>query len=184
MSPIDGFLEDLLRREGGFVNDPRDAGGATNFGITERVARANGFAGDMRGMTREQAKVIYRSEYWFKPHFDQIALRSESVAAELFDTGVNMGVETAGMFLQRSLTALNRAGKDFADLRPDGRIGPVTIAALVAFLNVRGTGPGEVVLLRALNGLQAARYIELSERREANENFLFGWLLNRIGAVA
>ena len=107
--------------------------------------------------------------------------RSPRLAAELFDTGVNMGPAVAATFLQRALTALNRNGQDFADLVPDGRIGAVTLAALDAFLAKRGNAGGEAVLLRALEALQGERYLRLAERRPANEAFLYGWLANRIG---
>jgi lysozyme family protein len=97
---------------------------------------------------------------------------------------VNMGPAVAVTFLQRALTALNRGGKDYPDLTPDGRIGPVTLAALDAFLATRGTSSGETVLLRALEALQGERYLRLAERRPANEAFLYGWLANRIGERA
>ena len=92
-----------------------------------------------------------------------------------------MGPAVAATFLQRALTALNRNGKDYADLTPDGRIGEATLRALDAFLAVRGRQSGETVLLRALEALQGERYLRLAERRPANEAFLYGWLANRIG---
>jgi len=64
---------------------------------------------------------------------------------------------------------------------PDGRIGPVTLAALDGYLASRGHGRGETVLLRALEALQGERYLRLAEKRPANEAFLYGWLANRIG---
>ena len=77
----------------------------------------------MRLLPREEAAAIYRRLYWLRPRFDEIAKRSPRVAAELFDTGVNMGPAVAVTFLQRALTALNRNGNDYPDLTPDGRIG-------------------------------------------------------------
>ena len=65
---------------------------------------------------------------------------------------------------------------------PDGRAGPRTLAALDAFLGVRGKSSGEAVLLRALEALQGERYLRLAERRPANEAFLYGWLANRTGS--
>jgi lysozyme family protein len=135
----------------------------------------------MRQLPRDEAAAIYRRLYWARPRFDQVAKRSSRLAAELFDTGVNMGPAVAATFLQRALTALNRNGKDYPDLVPDGRIGDVTLAALDAFLAVRGQEGGETVLLRALEALQGERYLRLAERRPANEAFLYGWLANRIG---
>ena len=84
------------------MNHPADKGGPTCFGITEAVARAHGYAGAMRNLPREDAATIYRRLYWLRPRFDQIAKRSSRVAAELFDTGVNMGPAVATTFLQRA----------------------------------------------------------------------------------
>jgi len=135
----------------------------------------------MQRLPRAEAAAVYHRLYWVRPRFDEIAKRSPRLAAELFDTGVNMGPAVAATFLQRALTALNRNGQDFADLVPDGRIGAVTLAALDAFLAKRGNAGGEAVLLRALEALQGERYLRLAERRPANEAFLYGWLANRIG---
>ena len=191
---VDTMIDALIEREGGYVNHPADKGGPTCFGITEAVARAHGYAGPMRQLPRADAVAIYRRLYWQRPRFDEVAKRSARLAAELFDTGVNMGPAVAVTFLQRALTALNRGGKDYPDLTPDGRVGPATLAALDTFLATRGTSPavgvdggdqqrtsGETVLLRALEALQGERYLRLAERRPANEAFLYGWLANRIG---
>ena len=178
---VDRMIDELIEREGGFVNNPADKGGPTCFGITEAVARANGYAGPMRLLPREEAAEIYKRLYWLRPRFDEIAKRSQRIGAELFDTGVNMGPAVAATFLQRALTALNRGGKDYPDLTPDGRIGPMTLFALDAFLAAREPTPGETVLLRALEALQGERYLRLAERRPANEAFLYGWLANRVG---
>jgi lysozyme family protein len=178
---IDDLIDSLIEREGGYSNHPSDRGGPTRYGITEAVARAHGYAGAMRDLPRDEAAAIYKRLYWLRPRFDQVARRSQAVAGELFDTGVNMGPAVAGTFLQRALSALNRDRKDYADLVPDGRIGAATLAALDTFLQLRGKATGESVLLRALDALQGERYIRLAERRPANEAFLYGWLANRIG---
>jgi lysozyme family protein len=178
---LDRLIDALIDREGGYVDHPADRGGPTCFGITEAVARAHGYAGAMRQLPREEAAAIYRRLYWTRPRFDQVSSRSPRIAAELFDTGVNMGPAVAATFLQRALTALNRNGRDYPDLVPDGRIGPATLAALDSFLAVRGGSSGQTVLLRALEALQGERYLRLAERRPANEAFLYGWLANRIG---
>jgi lysozyme family protein len=178
---VELLIDELIEREGGYVNHPADRGGPTRYGITEAVARAHGFAGAMAELPREEAAAIYRRLYWLRPRFDRVAGRVPRVAAELFDTGANMGPAVAATFLQRALTALNRGGSDYADLTPDGRVGPSTLAALDAFLKVRGTSGGETVLLRALEALQGERYLRLAEKRPANEAFLYGWLANRIG---
>jgi lysozyme family protein len=181
MMDINQLIDALLEREGGYVNNPADKGGPTNFGITEAVARSQGYAGPMQTLPREEAAEIYARLYWLRPRFDEVAKRSDAVAAELFDTGVNMGPAVAVTFLQRALTALNRNGRDYPDLVPDGRIGPTTLTAFDSFLKVRGQASGETVLLRALEALQGERYIRLAELRPANEAFLYGWLANRVG---
>lgn len=178
---VDRLIDELIDREGGFVSHPADKGGPTSFGITEAVARAHGYGGPMRLFPREEAATIYKRLYWLRPRLDEIASRSGRIAAELFDTGVNMGPAVAITFLQRALTALNRGGTDYPDLTPDGRVGTMTLCALDAFLGNRGKASGETVLLRALEALQGERYLRLAERRPANEAFLYGWLANRIG---
>ena len=164
---VDTLIDGVIDREGGYVDNPADKGGPTCFGITEAVARANGYTGAMRQLPRSEAVAIYRQLYWSRPGFDQIGKRSPRIAAELFDTGVNMGPAVAVTFLQRALTALNRNAKDYPDLTPDGRIGAATLAALDSFLKIRG-GNGETVLLRALEALQGERYLRLAERRPGN----------------
>lgn len=165
--------------EGGYVNNPNDRGGETNHGITIAVARENGYAGRMIDMTAAQAKAIRRTKYWAKPGLYLIAPLSERITAEVYDTGINMGTGTAGIFLQRALNALNRQGKDYADIVVDGAIGNNTAKALAAYLR-KNPKTGEGTILKALNCLQGARYIELSEARGANETFTNGWMAVRI----
>lgn len=176
----DTLIDAVIDREGRYVNHPADRGGPTCWGITEAVARAQGYAGPMRDLPRSDAASIYRRLYWLRPGFDKVALRAPQIAAELFDTGVNMGTTTAAAFLQRALNALNRAARDYPDIVVDCEIGPRSLSALDGFLRVRGPG-GETVLLRAMEALQGERYIALAERRPSQEAFLYGWLAGRIG---
>ncbi|PAX08258.1 glycoside hydrolase family 108 protein [Sphingomonas lenta] len=177
---IDSLIDDLIDREGGYVHHPADRGGATCWGVTEAVARANGYHGAMRALPRNVAASIHRRLYWLRPAFNRVHDRAPDLAAELFDTGVNMGPTVAVAFLQRALNALNRGATDYPDLAIDGAVGPITLAALDAFLATRGEG-GETVLLKAIEALQGERYLSLAERRPANEAFLYGWLANRLG---
>jgi lysozyme family protein len=87
-----------------------------------------------------------------------------------------MGPRRAGTFLQRALNALNNRGTLYADVVPDGQVGPATLAALEGYLEERDRD----ALLKALNCLQGAFYIELCERREKDEKFLYGWLKHRV----
>jgi lysozyme family protein len=176
---FDTLIQPLLDREGGYSNDPDDSGGETNWGVTVAVARAFGYVGEMRDMKRDQAKAIYRARYWDSMLLDRVEALAPQVAEELFDTGVNLGVERAGEFLQRALNVLNRNGRMYHDTKVDGRIGQMTLAALREYVEQRGN-EGVVVLLRALNALQGSFYIELTESREKDEKYVFGWLLNRV----
>lgn len=179
---LEALIDAIIEREGRYVNHQSDRGGPTCWGITQAVARAEGYDGDMRQMPRSFAADVYTRIYWLKPGFDRVALRAASIAAELFDTGVNMGTATASGFLQRALNALNRSARDYPDIAVDHHIGPRTLSALDGYLAVRGAS-GETVLLRAMEALQGERYIALAERRPSQEAFLYGWLANRIGPL-
>jgi lysozyme family protein len=177
---IDRLIDDVIEREGDFSDHPADRGGPTRWGITEAVARACGYDGDMRRLPRAEAAAIYRRLYWLWPGYDRVGTRAPAVANELFDTGVNMGPAVSTTFLQRALNALNRGSSDYPDVSLDGEIGKATLAALDGFFARRGPG-AERVLLKAMEALQGARYLALAEARPANEAFLYGWLANRIG---
>lgn len=182
MKAVYEAIERTIGKEGKYSDNPHDAGGKTMWGITEAVARKNGYAGDMRNLPRSTAVAIYANEYFIAPRFSDIVPVSTAIAEELFDTGVNMGTSIPGQFLQRSLNVLNMSHKNtplFEELVVDGKIGPATIRALTAFLKIRGKD-GELVLLTMLNCLQGTRYIELAERREANEEFVYGWFKHRV----
>lgn len=180
MSRVDQMIEEVIRREGDYSNHPADKGGPTRWGITQAVARANGYAGDMRRLPIELARRIYRDIYWSGPGFDRIEPIYPKVADELLDTGINMGPAVAAGFLQRAINAFNREGRDYPDIPIDRRIGPRTAGAVQSFKQRRGVA-GEAVLLKALDALQGARYLELSEGRPANEAFTYGWFDSRIG---
>lgn len=176
---VEALIAQVIAREGDYSDHPADRGGATRFGIIEAVARADGYTGPMRRLPLARAEAIYRRLYWTAPGFDRVATCAPRLAEELFDTGVNMGPGVAAGFLQRALNALNRQARDYPDLATDGRIGPMTLAALDAFLRHRGAG-GEIVLLKAIEALQGERYLHLAEHRPANEAFLYGWLADRL----
>lgn len=176
---FDKSFREIVLIEGGFSDDPADSGGPTNYGITEAVARANGYTGDMDKLPLEFARFVYKAQYWDTMRLDDVSAMSGRIAQELFDTSVNAGISRAGTFLQRALNVLNREQVDYNDVVADGVVGPVTIYALRAYLERRGPS-AELVMLRALNVLQGAFYIELAERRQKDERFVLGWLKNRI----
>jgi lysozyme family protein len=127
---VDSLIDEVIAREGGYSDHPADRGGATRWGVTEAVARAHGYRGDMRAYPREEAVAVYRRIYWLRPAFNRVAEMAPALAAELFDSGVNMGPEVAAGFLQRALNALNRGASDYPDLAVDRKVGDATVAAL------------------------------------------------------
>lgn len=172
------IIAEVIAKEKGYVNNPSDRGGPTNYGITEIVARANGYAGDMKDLPVEFAQAVYSKRYIEEPGFAKIIPISKVIADELIDTGVNMGPATAAMFFQRLLNAFNVRGSKYADLFVDGRIGPASISALISFLKFRGK-EGEVVFVKALNNIQGGRYLDITEKNESQEDFFYGWVANR-----
>lgn len=176
---IQKIIDAVLEREKGYANNPNDAGGETMWGITIATARRNGYTGAMRELTRETAVAIYMREYVVNPGFSRVAVLSMAIAEELVDSGVNCGPARPAKWLQRTLNLMNRQAKLFPDLVVDGVLGPATQLALAYVLDHRGT-EGEKVILRALNCQQGAYYMEITENRAANEEFFFGWMLNRV----
>lgn len=110
----------VLKHEGGFVNHPRDPGGATNKGVTlatfRRYVKPKGTVTDLKALTNEQAGVVYRRQYW-----DAVlgAELPSGVDYAVFDFAVNSGPSRAAKYLQRAVGA-----------KADGRIGPATLAAV------------------------------------------------------
>jgi lysozyme family protein len=118
-SSFETAVDLVLRHEGGFVNHPRDPGGATNFGITrETLSRVRGRPAsveDVRRLTREEAASIYRRLYWQAVRADELP---PGLDLAVFDLAVNSGPKRAVTMLQKLL-----------GVTADGSIGPVTIKA-------------------------------------------------------
>jgi lysozyme family protein len=177
------IIDEILAKEKGFVDHPSDRGGPTNFGITEAVARKNGYDGPMADMPVSFAREVYRKRYIVEPKFDKVAEISAKIGLEVIDTGVNMGPGRAAEFLQRWLNAFNLRGSRYADLFVDGRVGTVTLEALTKYLRWRGP-EGEAVMLKALNCVQGHRYLEIAESNPTQEDFIYGWMRARISMGA
>jgi lysozyme family protein len=182
---IDKIIAELIGIEGdgnGRI-DPNDAGGATRWGVTEAVARADGYKGAMKDYPRDMAELLYLRNYFVKPHFDQVLLRSRPLAAELFEIEVNLPPSQAATFLQRALNALNDPDGDgvvnYPQLKVDGDLGEKSFIALDAFLKLRKT-QGEHCLLALINSQQAVYYLGRTEDRPKNKKYVFGWTMNRI----
>lgn len=176
---LDQIIDSLIEREGPYVNNADDPGRATKYGITEAVARRQGYTGDMRDLPESLAKEIYIDIYWTETHYNRVAELSMKVAEELLDTGVNCGVGVASRFFQRCLNVFNLRNEYYPMIVVDGLIGPRTLAAFESYLQRRDVR-GELVLLRALNSLQGARYVELAESNPDLETFVYGWFNHRV----
>lgn len=143
----------MLGHEVGFVNNPRDPGGATNFGIAQRYHPGV----DVVNLTVDGALQIYFAEYWTTP---LIATTAWPVCAKLLDMAVQFGTDPAVRALQHALYRMGRK------VSIDGRLGPVTIAEL-------GALHGNTVV-RALCG---EAYLAYNERLAAgaSSTFAAGW---------
>lgn len=109
---FDKAFEIIIGHEGGYVNDPRDPGGETKYGISKK---AYPYA-DIKNLTLDQAKEIYKRDYWDRLEADKLP---ESVRLMVFDCGVNCGLTAAKKILQRA-----------AGAKDDGVIGPKTMLAV------------------------------------------------------
>tara|TARA_B100000131_G_scaffold252496_1_gene246308 strand:- start:2717 stop:3346 length:630 start_codon:yes stop_codon:yes gene_type:complete len=168
---FDKAFSHILAVEGGYVNDPLDKGGETNFGITKKVAEMHGYAGDMKLMTENIAKSIYKADYWDVIQLDAIGVISPEIALEMFDSGVNCGVRWAAKWFQRSMNLLNRNGTMFENLEVDGFLGPKSIMAFNSFKD-----KDHKYILKTMNLLQGMRYISICERDNKQDKFFRGWL--------
>lgn len=111
---FDQAFDRLISNEGGYVNNPADPGGETNWGISKRSYPTV----DIKALTREGAKQIYLADFWNRGRMEEY---DAAIAFQVFDAAVNHGIETAVRLLQRA-----------AGVADDGHIGPVTVAAVKA----------------------------------------------------
>jgi len=177
--------KETIASEGGYSSDPVDLGGETYTGISrkynpdwqgwavvDRLKLLPGFPVSLEGNPDLESMVtlFYRAEYWDKLLGGSIAEISPEIANEMFDTGVNMSRSRAVRFLQSGLNALNREGKIYDNLEVDGAIGRKTIAAL-RHLPRKDHG----ILLKMLNVMQGAHYLNRMEENETQERFARGW---------
>jgi lysozyme family protein len=155
---FDTCLTFTLQQEGGFVNNPKDPGGATNFGITLGVLRTfqhNPGLGvdDIRNIAQATVKAIYMADYWNRMRCDALPA---GVDLMVFDHGVNAGPARGGRSLQASL--------GFAPADQDGAIGPNTIRA--------ATGADPTAAVNAMADNHEAYYRSLASFAD----FGNGWL--------
>ena len=150
MKDFNEIIEKVLEHEGGYVNDPTDLGGETKYGITKRFYPDV----DIKNLTIEQAKEIYKKDYWDKNKVESLP---QNLWHIYFDMCVNMGKRTAVKVLQR---AANNRGKD---LEVDGGLGPKTIEALNG------------VELDRVRAFRVKYYVDLITAKPEQEKFYLGW---------
>lgn len=114
MDTFDKVIEFVLAEEGGYVNNPADPGGETNFGISKRQYPDT----DIRNLTKDQAKAIYKNDFWAFVQGDKLPI---GIALVLMDSAVNMGPTTAIHILQDAL-----------NIASDGKLGPFTLSRVLA----------------------------------------------------
>jgi lysozyme family protein len=152
MADLSQSIEITLRHEGGYVNNPEDAGGATNMGIEQRDLPNI----PIKTLTVAQA-VAYYQEHYVKPWMSHI--ESQIVADKVFDMGVLLGVSTAVRLLQRALS--------FPNAQQDGEFGPETLSAV----NEDGDN-----LLAPYKAVLAAHFRWIVQQEPSQQEFLQGWL--------
>lgn len=167
---VEQMIDDILRREGGFVDHPADSGGPTNFGITQRtLSRYLGRAvsvGEVRRLSRELAEEIYRTEFFLAPRIDTLPPRIQPFA---FDSAANHGPQRAIRFVQQVCNATG-----FGPLDVDGVCGPATRRAAQEADQAMGDW-----FLAALVEERRNFYRLIVQNDPSQEVFLNGWM-NRV----
>jgi lysozyme family protein len=189
MANFESAFARLKGYEGGYMNDPDDAGGETYCGIARRFhpywlgwklidslkkdGRLSGEEAGKLGENNELAAMVsgfYKGVYWEPFAGDLIA--SQAVAEELLEISVHVRPELAVMFLQRALNALNKQGALWADVAVDGQMGPMTVDGAKR-CDARGLSG---VLSKAINCQQGVYYLERCEKDVRKEKWFAGWM--------
>ena len=160
----------VLVNEGGFVNNPEDHGGPTNFGLSQRFL-SGWTLGRIKNMTQEEAIEVYQIHIW-KPIFAEI--KDQDVCNYYFDMVVNHGYEEATKMLQRSLWAIHpetsKSG-NISGLPDDGGFGPKTLNEV----NITQSGSDDEELIIAMRATRAQFFRGLASK-PGQAQFLSGWL--------
>lgn len=181
------IITDKTGVEAGYVNDPKDSGGATHWGVTEATAnepqyrdlwKKYGWDGNMETMPQALAYDIYKRGWWDKMSLDRVSKTSPILCDRLFDFGINAGRGASVKALQRLLNVFNSNGADYPDIAVDGGLGGGTCGALEAYAAKRGEqGIYNLILFHI--GEQSHHYVDVSEEYAKNERFTNGWA-NRV----
>ncbi|MFT5880188.1 MAG: lysozyme family protein [Moritella sp.] len=171
MKSIDGMIQDVLNREGGFVDHPDDRGGPTKYGITQKtLSKYYGHAAttiEVKALSIEVAEEIYKRNYYYGPSIDSLVA---AIQPFIFDSAVNHGPRRAIKFVQ---SVCNQAGYGSA-LTEDGAMGPNTRRAQEWAFNEMGE-----TFLEALIEERKNFYLMIAHSRPSQKVFLKGWM-NRV----
>jgi lysozyme family protein len=170
------IISKLIDTEGGYVDHQLDSGGKTRWGITQKRARFHGYRGHMETLSYGFAFSIYERDEWQWVSCDELLKIDRQLCEIIFNFAVHSGAHRPSIYLQRILNALNRRGKLYEDIKADGVIGAKTLAALKRYTQRRDIE----VLKTAFLCLQGTFYLRLAENRENQEEFIYGWLKNRL----
>jgi lysozyme family protein len=162
-----------------YTNDPSDSGGATKWGVTEDLARQDGYTGDMRALSAARAHEVYVNQVWNRINGDDLLSLSPKCCAILFDVAVHMGVGRAGEFLQRSLNVFNNCATRWDDITVDRGIGPITLSTFAEYIRQRD----EDVMYKTLDAMATMKRFDIAEKREKDERYVYGWLSGRESIV-
>lgn len=159
MADFELSIKKILFLEGKYFKDSDDYGGETKYGISKRQYPEY----DIKSLTIEQAKEIYKKDYWNKLRLDEI--KDQKIAEEMLDIAVNCGWQTAGKFVQETINLLVA----FQPLKVDGFVGEKTLTAINSYSH-----PNAIV--KVLNGMQFERYREIVKRDSSQQKWFRGWL--------
>lgn len=163
----------LIQHEGGYVNNKKDKGGATNFGVSLRFLKSAGIdinhdgevnEADILALNKEKARDVYRREWWDK--YDFAKIKNKYIAAKIFDLAVNMGSATAVKILQKSINKLAKP-----PLVVDGIMGDKTIGMLNQL-----TDKIDMLLMNEIRRNAALYYMSLIQHNGDLQIFAKGWL--------
>jgi len=151
LTKFDQIIDKVLNHEGGYVNDPTDPGGETKYGISKK-AYPNV---DIKNLSLEDAKAIYKKDYWDKTKTDSIPSQLRYI---YFDMCINMGQRTAVKVLQNAAN-----NKNSKDIEVDGFLGPNTFKAI------------EKVEHKRAQSYRVMYYATLIKKKPALEKYWYGW---------
>lgn len=159
----------------GGLTDPSFDGHWTNWGVTLDALEEHGWTIHPRDLTFAKAYEFY-SRYYFKRSGASALLPYHPYLARVvFNYGVHAGYRSAALKLQKLLNIHNNRGKRWADLKPDGAVGPRTINMVKAYMALRDNEEGEDVIFCDYLIAMGAHYQYLAEKNDRYEKYTYGW---------